>query len=155
MTTQTTNEAGRMFFAGSFRHAIDDKHRVAVPAGWRGGEGAEFFVVPSPSGACILVFPPNAFREVSENLAEEAEIQRRDQQAFKRQFNSRARLCALDKQGRLLVPAEMLAGAALDAQAFLAGNDNRFEIWNPERWDANAIAENPTYQHVAGIVGLL
>ena len=36
------------FFAGEFRHAIDEKNRITIPASWREDEGEEFIILPEP-----------------------------------------------------------------------------------------------------------
>ena len=142
------------FFAGEFTHSLDPKNRVSIPAAWRRGEKTEFFVVPSPNHESLLAFPPVEFRGVSERVLSDASLAPRDKQTFLRQFNSKARLCPLDAQGRLLIPTEMTKLVGIETSALLVGNDRRFEIWAPEGWSRKIATDSHTYQHVAEAIGL-
>jgi MraZ protein len=142
------------FFAGEFTHSLDPKNRVSIPAAWRRGEKTEFFVVPSPNHESLLAFPPVEFRGVSERVLSDASLAPRDKQTFLRQFNSKARLCPLDAQGRLLIPAEMTKLVGIGQSALLVGNDRRFEVWAPEGWSRKIATDSHTYQHVAEAIGL-
>ncbi len=142
------------FFAGEFSHSLDPKNRVSIPAAWRRGEKTEFFIVPSPNHESLLAFPPVEFRGVSERVLSDASLAPRDKQTFLRQFNSKARLCPLDAQGRLLIPAEMTKLVGIAQNVLLVGNDRRFEIWAPEGWSRKIATDSHTYQHVAEAIGL-
>lgn len=142
------------FFAGEFSHSLDPKNRVSIPAAWRRGEKTEFFIVPSPNHESLLAFPPVEFRGVSERVLSDASLAPRDKQTFLRQFNSKARLCPLDAQGRLLIPAEMTKLVGIAQNVLLIGNDRRFEVWAPEGWSRKIATDSHTYQHVAEAIGL-
>jgi MraZ protein len=42
--------------------------------------------------------------------------------------------CALDVQGRILLPAALRAPAGLAHEVVVVGVLNRFEVWAPETW---------------------
>lgn len=46
----------------------------------------------------------------------------------------------LDKQGRILLPANLREFAGLDKDVVLVGVGSRVEIWSKEKWDG--ISEN-------------
>ena len=41
----------------------------------------------------------------------------------------------MDKAGRICLPDEMARGAGIKDEAVLVGLLDRFEIWNPERYE--------------------
>lgn len=43
--------------------------------------------------------------------------------------------CALDGQGRILLPAELRAFAAIDRQVVILGQGNKCEIWDLAAWN--------------------
>lgn len=142
-------------FAGEFRHAMDPKHRVTVPARWRRGDDAdEFFVLPAQSNDHLLGFPPVEFEKVSRLVNDNPAISPRDKRVFIRQFYSKAQHCQIDKQGRLLIPADLRQIASLDSDLLLIGAYSRFEIWNPQRWNRVVEGDQATYEQVANLVGL-
>ena len=42
----------------------------------------------------------------------------------------------LDGQGRILIPQELRSYAALDKQAVILGQGNKFEVWDQASWEA-------------------
>nr|WP_232455075.1 division/cell wall cluster transcriptional repressor MraZ [Oceanisphaera avium] len=42
--------------------------------------------------------------------------------------------CELDSQGRLLIPRPLCQHAGLEKKIMLAGQLNKFEIWDERRW---------------------
>ena len=141
-------------FSGEFRHSMDTKHRVALPASWRQRSDSEFFLIPSQEADHILGYAPREFEKVSQLVSENAAISPRDQRVFIRQFYSKAQLCSLDRQGRILIPGDLRKLAALEGELLLVGAFNRFEVWNPARWNDVTKGEQAIYAQVANIVGL-
>jgi MraZ protein len=54
---------------------------------------------------------------------------------LKRFIGSESVQVALDKAGRICLPDAMAAAAGITEQAILVGLLDRFEIWNPERYE--------------------
>lgn len=54
---------------------------------------------------------------------------------LKRFIGSESVQVALDKGGRICLPEGMARAAGIEDEAFLVGLLDRFEIWNPERWE--------------------
>ncbi len=57
---------------GEFRHSVDAKNRVSVPAKMREDLGGEFIVVPSLRGQCLRFFSMPAWKEYLAPLKEKA-----------------------------------------------------------------------------------
>ena len=49
------------FYAGNYRHSIDEKNRLTIPSRWRRGEAEEFIMLPDPRGQFLLVMSPEEF----------------------------------------------------------------------------------------------
>ena len=132
-------------FTGKFRHALDSKHRVAVPARWRCAEGEPFFVVPSHLQQSLYVLPAAEFHRVYAAVKDDPSLSPEERRMFNRHFFSAAQHCELDKQRRLLVPDDFCEMAGLEAMQtiLLVGAYDRFEIWNPDRWLRAEQAEEP------------
>jgi MraZ protein len=47
----------------------------------------------------------------------------------------------LDKSGRICLPEMMARGAGIDREAVLIGSWDRFEIWNPDRYEATSVVD--------------
>jgi len=139
-----TNSSDVIRYNGTFTHGIDDKRRVQVPARWLPSQGAtEFTVIVWPkhaAGTCLRVLPA---REVDELMAELDAMPSSDPRKglLKRVIGSKSIQVPVDKAGRITLPDDMARAAALDGEARLVGLLDRFEIWNPERYDAVEAAD--------------
>jgi MraZ protein len=123
-------------FKGTYRHRIDPKGRLPVPAAFRRalGEGTPA-VVLTLLDQCLAAYPPREWSRLEEQLRSLPAFSK-PAKALTRLLTSRAVDCELDVQGRILLPAALRAAAALEREALVVGVLNRFEVWAPARWDA-------------------
>jgi len=142
------------FYAGEFRHAIDDKNRITIPSRWRRDEAEEFILLPEANHQFVLVISPEEFARMSSAAESNEAVSARDRRVFLRQLHSRAQHGAADRQGRLVLPEELCKRIGLKGEVALIGGRGRFEIWNLQRWKRAHEEETPTYQHVANVIGL-
>ena len=141
-------------FSGVYRHALDSKHRVTIPSRWRRGEQDQIYLMPSPDKAFLSALPPAQFQKVNDDLMSNPKISPADRRRFARYYFSQAQDCVIDRQGRLLLPDEFRRSAALEGELLLVGAFDRFEIWNPQRWDNTQADEVNTFQQVANALGV-
>ena len=142
------------FYAGEFRHAIDDKNRITIPSRWRRDEAEEFILLPEANHQFVLVMSPEEFARMSSAAESNEAVSARDRRVFLRQLHSRAQHGAADRQGRLVLPEELCRKIGLKGEVAFVGGRGRFEIWNLQRWKRAHEEETPTYQHVANVIGL-
>ncbi len=136
---------------------MDKKHRITIPARWRGeDEEEEFFVVPDQNSSCLLVMPPEEFQKAEQTVSNNGGLSPQDRREFIRLFYSSAQQCFSDKQGRLLLPEEhrKQVGLQEEGELVIAGTLSRFEIWSARRWDDAIEARTSAYKKVADLVGL-
>ena len=124
-------------FKGSYRHRIDSKGRLPVPAAFRRvlADGGASTVVVTVLDQCLAAYPVQEWARVESQLAALPPFSA-PVKALSRLLSSRAVDCPLDVQGRILLPAPLRARAKLVREAVVAGVLNRFEIWEPEAWAA-------------------
>ena len=144
----------RKFFAGEFRHSIDEKNRITIPSSWRRNEGEDFIILPEPHDQFLLVMSPEEFARMSAQAESDDTISARDRRIFSRQLHSRAEHGASDRHGRLVLPVDFCKQLGLKGEVALVGGRGRFEIWNLQKWKRAHEEETPTYQHVANVIGL-
>lgn len=123
-----------MAFRGNFEHSIDERGRVAIPSKYRD----EFpkdrtVIIPAPEG-CLRVFPEAAFQLMSdENAAVPATTP--EGRRLRRLFDGRSYDVELDRQGRILIPAQLRQRAGLNGAVVIAGAREYLEIWSPEVYE--------------------
>ncbi len=149
-----TSPPAQLFYAGEFRHSIDEKNRITIPSRWRRDGTEEFVILPEANDQFLVVMSPEEFSRMSGAIDSDANVSARDRRVFFRQLHARAQHGAADRQGRLVLPEELCKRAALKGEVALVGGRGRFEIWNLPRWKRAHDEETPTYQHVANVVGL-
>jgi MraZ protein len=142
------------FFAGEFRHALDEKNRITIPARWRGEGSEEFIILPEPQLQFLLVMSPEEFSRMSAQAESNSALSARDRRIFSRHLHSRAEHGSSDRQGRLVLPEDMCRTLELKGEVALVGGHGRFEIWNLKNWKRAHEEETATYQHVANVIGL-
>jgi transcriptional regulator MraZ len=142
------------FYAGEFRHSIDEKNRVTIPSRWRRDQAEEFILLPEANHQFMLVMSSGEFARMSSAAEANQAVSARDRRVFLRQLHSRAQHATTDRQGRLVLPEELCRRVGLKGEVALVGGRGRFEIWNLQRWKRAHEEEAPTYQHVANVIGL-
>ena len=141
-------------YAGEFRHAIDEKNRLTIPARWRSGEAEEFIIVPEAKLQFLAVMSAAEFARMSAELERNVALPARERRIALRHLHARAQHGSADKQGRLVLSEELCRQLALKGEVALVGGRGRFEIWNLQKWKEAAASEAATYQHVADTIGL-
>ena len=119
-------------FLGDFRHTLDEKSRITLPAKYRlellGG-----VVMTTGFDHCLLLFPQQGFERLADKI-DNMQFIGREQAALRRKFYSDASDAIPDKQGRVIIPDELLEYAGISANVVIAGLGKYIELWNPEAW---------------------
>lgn len=122
-------------FKGTHHYRIDAKGRLPVPAPFRRAldERGETRVVATLLDQCLAVYPSPEWEQLEQQL-QALPAFNRAAKALSRLLLSRAADCELDVQGRILLPSPLREGAGLAREAVVIGVLDRFEVWDPERW---------------------
>lgn len=124
--------AGAMFL-GEYRHTLDAKGRVILPSAFR-AQLQEGLVMTVGLDNCLTVHPPEEWARVIENLRNLHFTDRRERM-FARMMTSSAHSDALDRQGRVTIPARLRDYASLSKDVTVVGADARLELWDSDRWE--------------------
>jgi len=124
------------FYVGTFRHSLDAKNRLTVPAKWRfPGDDAEgsYLALPNPNGS-ITVYPPKMTAALEEKVGNVSMLADKDElHALINLFATGDRF-GCDAQGRIGVPEDLKSYAGLLKEVVLVGTITTFHIWSPERF---------------------
>ncbi|MBA2914047.1 division/cell wall cluster transcriptional repressor MraZ [Limosilactobacillus frumenti] len=119
-------------FMGEFKHSIDAKGRLIIPAKFRDQLDGHFIVTRGLDG-CLFGYPMAEWQQMEEKL-KTLPLTKRDARAFVRFLYSAATECDIDKQGRINIPDTLCAHADLTKKCVVVGVSNRIEIWSEDRW---------------------
>jgi len=119
-------------FLGEYAHSVDNKGRIALPAKFRlfleGG-----VVVTRGFERCLQVYPPDAWRSLSERVSN-LSLGDPQARALRRLLFGSAFDTELDKQGRMLIPASLRTYAAITDTAMIVGMNTYCEVWAHDAW---------------------
>ncbi|WP_100404573.1 division/cell wall cluster transcriptional repressor MraZ [Bacillus solitudinis] len=120
-------------FMGEYRHNVDEKGRMIVPAKFRDELGATF-VVTRGLDRCLFAYPLEEWKKLEEKL-KTLPFTKKDARAFTRFFFSGATECELDKQGRVNIASPLREYAHLEKECVVIGVSNRVEVWSKSIWE--------------------
>jgi MraZ protein len=121
-------------FLGRNSHNLDEKGRLALPARYR-EDLRDGVVITRGFEDCLLVYPMAAWAPLAERVSS-LSIGDPDVRLLRRMLFANATDLMLDRQGRILVPAELRAHAGLEREAVVVGMHSFIEIWSPSGWAA-------------------
>lgn len=117
---------------GEYRHTIDSKKRIAMPAKIRKDLG-EQAVITRGLDSCLFVYPQAEWQKQVEKLSA-LPMGVAANRSFARFFLSGAAEVELDQLGRILIPDHLKEHAGLQKNCVVVGVHNRLEIWNESQW---------------------
>ena len=119
-------------FNGIYRHSVDTKGRMAIPAKFRSELGDVFFVTVGLD-SCLYIFSQPEWEKF--NTAIRSTLSFTAAEKLSRFFNAYSFEVEPDVQGRVIIPAELRKRAGIGKQAVVIGASNHAEIWEPSKWD--------------------
>lgn len=134
-------------FMGEYRHAMDEKGRLTIPAKFR-EELGERFVLTRGLDQCLFVYPMEEWKNLEGKL-KGLPFTKADARAFSRFFFSGAVECELDKQGRVNIPSTLLSFARIEKECVIIGVSNRVEIWSEAGWTAYLSEKQGSFDEIA------
>ena len=119
---------------GEYRHNIDDKGRIIIPAKFREEIGMKFVVTRGLDG-CLFVYAMDNWNKIVSKL-QTLPFTKKDARTFMRFFLSGATVCEFDKQGRINLSNSLILYAGIQKECTIIGVNDRLEIWASEKLDA-------------------
>jgi len=134
-----------IYYNSLYRHGVDEKRRVQIPAKWRPAEPEILTLVLWPKGAmpeaCLLVLPPKEWEALVQKL-KTMPFADSKAEALRRLLGKKSDRVTLDKGGRICLPESMARSAHIGKEAVLVGLLDRFEIWDPERYETASAVDD-------------
>ena len=116
-------------FKGEYHYALDEKGRVVLPPKFRRALG-NAVVVTRGLDECVFIYSPQEWARFEKKLRG-LSINKRDLVRF---VLASAEDVALDRQGRMMLPAHLRQYARIEREAVVVGVINRLEVWGKDHW---------------------
>jgi len=118
---------------GAHDHTIDDKNRLTLPAKFREAFQDGLVVTRGFDGCLYAYRRPDWDRLVESRLATMDPLSKEGRRIH-RFFFAGASEADLDKQGRVMIPAQLLEHGKLGREVVVAGVHDHLEIWDRAAW---------------------
>jgi MraZ protein len=92
------------------------------------------------AGTCLRVLPPSQMAKMKADI-DAMPNGNPNKVVLKRFIGSESVQVSLDKSGRICLPDEMARAASIKDEVVLVGLLDRFEIWNPGRYETVKAAD--------------
>jgi MraZ protein len=132
---------------GEYEHTLDDKNRLTLPAKFRDAFAGGVVVTRGMDG-CLYAYSREDFARLVERMRTLDQLSR-ESRVLQRHFFSGASDAELDKQGRVMIPAALLASGGLAREVVVAGVYDHIEIWDRARWRTHLEEVEGSAEHVA------
>ena len=131
---------------GEYKHSLDSKGRIFIPARLREELGEVFYITLSMD-KCLNAYSSESWQELSDRVSAMPYVNQRKMRPL---FAYAAR-CELDAQGRALIPGALREYAGLSKNVVVIGCNNHAELWDPEQWEAVCRAEKSA-ENIAAVM---
>jgi len=78
---------------------------------------------------CLVAYPPEEWEKLEDKILQLPQFSK-EVKDYQRTFLSAAQECAVDAQGRILIPPELRARVGLKERVLFVGMLSHFEIWD-------------------------
>jgi MraZ protein len=133
---------------GAHEHTIDDKNRLTLPAKFRQAF-ADGVIVTRGFDGCLFAFRREDWHRRVESRLAALDPLSEETRRLERFFFSGATEAELDKQGRVMLPAQLIEHAQLGREVVVAGVNDRLEIWERGAWRRELAEVEGRAEHVA------
>ena len=116
-----------------YRHTLDVKNRMFIPAKYREILGKKFVITKSVFDKCLLIYPLDEWKSYTEKIKG---IPASKATRIRRLMFSSALQVEPDSQGRVQIPEELKQFAGIDRNVLILGCDDYAEIWSEEMGNA-------------------
>ena len=127
-------------FLSRYEHTIDEKGRITIPSGFREELGESVYLTQGFDGN-LQAFPITLFEKLADRVRSISLLDP-NSRMLRRLIFSNAKQIKFDNAGRILIPAFLRETANLEETALIVGVGEYFELWSPDKWQAQQVSLN-------------
>ncbi len=133
-------------FMGQYEHILDKKKRLFIPSRFR--KGLRKFIITCGLEDCLFMYTPDGWEKISKKFSI-LPLTKSDARAFIRTFLAGANECDLDKQGRILIPQNLVQYSDIKEEIIIIGVLDRIELWSKKKWQLYNANAKKSYCEIA------
>ncbi len=130
------------YMLGQFRHSLDEKNRVRIPAKFREGLGHPSYIIPGRAG-CLYIVAEDNFESFISRFANSDAFLDDTTNDVATAFMMAGDELSEDAQGRVLFTKAIKEIASINKDVVFVGKATYVEVWAAETFDAKFGVLNP------------
>ncbi len=129
------NGKEKRMLTGDFKHNLDAKNRLFVPAKYRDELGESFIVSQSLRGNYLKIFSAEGWEKY---IAPIKLLDRKTSEEALRFLNGNANVVSPDAQGRIILSPKHIIFSKIQKSAVILGCGDYAEVWAEETYNKNS-----------------
>lgn len=121
-------------FMGTYYNSIDSKNRLIVPSKHRNRLAGKC-VLTKGLDMCLYIYSMEEWDKLTEKISELPESDPKVRK-YIRDHYANAVECEFDRQGRIVIPQQLIEYARIEKELVTMGAMKKIEIWSKEVWDS-------------------
>ena len=139
-----------MFF-GSYNHNLDEKGRLVIPSKMRDELGCKAYILKGFDGA-LSIFKESDFQNLINEL-KAFPFHKKNSRAYLRIQLASACELDIDRQGRALLPAQLLSKYGIGKEVIVIGALDHIEVWNKNAYETYEKSADSSFEEIAEELG--
>ena len=135
-----------MFF-GSYTHNLDEKGRLVIPSKMRDELGLKAYILKGFDGA-LSIFKEEDFQNLVKEL-QNLPFNKKNSRAYLRIQLASACELDIDRQGRALLPTQLLNKYQIGKEVIVIGALDHIEVWNKKDYEAYEKNADSSFENIA------
>ena len=124
-----------MSFRGSFEHSLDAKHRLTIPAKFRGSLASGVVIAASPeieagTPRAVSIWTQQGYDDYMNSMLAGLNPASRKARELKRFYFATSFDAELDGANRVMIPPELMRYAGLDKEVVVTGSGECLEVFD-------------------------
>jgi MraZ protein len=125
--------------SGEYKHGLDAKNRIFIPAKHREELGECFIVAKSIREHCLRVYSMEEWKEYIRPIEN---LDGKDKERIVRALSRNAAQVTPDSQGRVVLTPDLVSYAEIEKNAYVVGCGKYSEIWSDKNYEAMVADED-------------
>ncbi len=121
-------------FMGTYYNSIDSKNRLIVPSKHRNRLAGKC-VLTKGLDMCLYIYSMEEWDKLTDKISELPESDPKVRK-YIRDHYANAVECEFDRQGRIVIPQQLIEYARIEKELVTMGAMKKIEIWSKEVWDS-------------------
>ena len=134
-------------FYGSSSHNLDNKGRLVIPSKMREEFGGKAYILKGYDG-CLAIYKEADFFKLMEKVNSLSFTKKVSRAFIRAQLDSVCEL-EIDRQGRALLPTQLLNRYSIGKEVIVVGVYDHIEVWNKKDYEDFSKTANSSFEENA------